>query len=42
MIKDAEVAMVHAASYALEAQDRNIGAGVEEIINTFFRILSLR
>jgi hypothetical protein len=41
MIKDAEVAMVHAASYALEAQDRNIGAGVEEIIKHFLQDFKL-
>lgn len=37
MIKDAEVAMVHAASYALEAQEKNIGASVEEIIKHFLK-----
>jgi hypothetical protein len=35
MIKDAEVAMVHAANYALEAQERNVGADVDEIIKHF-------
>jgi hypothetical protein len=37
MIKDKEVAMVNAATYALEAQEKNIGAGVEEIIKHFFK-----
>jgi hypothetical protein len=37
MIKDAEVAMVNAATYALEAQEKNIGAGVEEIIKHFIK-----
>jgi hypothetical protein len=41
MIKDAEVAMVHAASYALEAQDRNIGASVEDIIKHFLQDFKL-
>jgi hypothetical protein len=35
MIKDAEVAMVNAATYALEAGERNPGAGVDEIIKHF-------
>ena len=35
MIKDAEVAMVNAATYALEAQERNIGASVDEVIKHF-------
>ncbi|MEK6833484.1 MAG: hypothetical protein AABY32_05545 [Nanoarchaeota archaeon] len=37
MIKDAEVAMVHAANYALEAQEKNIGADVDEIIKHFLK-----
>ena len=37
MIKDAEVAMVHAANYALEAQERNIGASVDDIIKHFLK-----
>jgi ATP-dependent protease Clp ATPase subunit len=37
MIKDAEVAMVNAATYALGAQERNVGAGVEEIIKHFLK-----
>jgi hypothetical protein len=37
MIKDAEVAMVNAATYALEAQDRNIGADIDEIIKHFIK-----
>ena len=32
MIKDSEIAMVNAASYALEYQDKNPGAEIEEII----------
>lgn len=32
MIKHSEVAMVNAASYALEYQDKNPGAEIEEII----------
>ena len=35
MIKDAEVAMVNAATYALEAQERNIGASVDDVIKHF-------
>jgi anaerobic ribonucleoside-triphosphate reductase len=35
MIKDAEVAMVHAANYALEAQERNVGASVDDVIKHF-------
>jgi hypothetical protein len=35
MIKDAEVAMVNAATYALEAQERNPGASVDEVIKHF-------
>lgn len=35
MIKDAEIAMVHAANYALEAKERNPGASVEDIIKHF-------
>jgi hypothetical protein len=37
MIKDAEVAMVHAANYALEAQERNVGASVDDIIKHFLK-----
>jgi len=37
MIKDAEVAMVNAATYALEAQEKNVGASVEEIIKHFLK-----
>jgi hypothetical protein len=37
MIKDAEVAMVNAATYALEAQEKNIGADVDEIIKHFLK-----
>jgi len=37
MIKDAEIAMVHAATYALEYQDKKPGADVEEIIKQFTR-----
>jgi len=37
MIKDGEVAMVNAATYALEAQEKNIGAGVDEIIKHFLK-----
>jgi anaerobic ribonucleoside-triphosphate reductase len=37
MIKDVEVAMVHAANYALEAQERNPGADVEQIIKHFLK-----
>lgn len=40
MIKDAEVAMVHAANYALEAQDRNPHASVEEVIKHFLKEFS--
>ena len=32
MIKNSEIAMVSAASYALEYQDKNPGAEIEEII----------
>ena len=32
MIKNSEIAMVNAASYALEYQDKNPGADIEEII----------
>ena len=32
MIKHSEIAMVNAASYALEYQDKNPGAEIEEII----------
>ena len=32
MIKHSEIAMVNAASYALEYQDKNPGADIEEII----------
>ena len=35
MIKNAEIAMVHAATYALEYQDKKIGADIEEIIKQF-------
>jgi hypothetical protein len=35
MIKDAEIAMVHAATYALEYQDKKYNADVEEIIKEF-------
>jgi hypothetical protein len=35
MIKDAEIAMVNAATYALEAQERNIGASVDDVIKHF-------
>ena len=35
MIKDAEIAMVNAAIYALEAQERNIGASVDDVIKHF-------
>jgi hypothetical protein len=37
MIKDAEVAMVNAATYALEAQEKNIGASVEDVIKHFLK-----
>ncbi|MCX5703460.1 MAG: hypothetical protein NT066_03095 [Candidatus Omnitrophica bacterium] len=37
MIKDVEVAMVNAATYALEAQERNVGAGVDEVIKHFLK-----
>jgi hypothetical protein len=37
MIKDAEVAMVNAATYALGAQERNPGAGVDEVIKHFLQ-----
>jgi anaerobic ribonucleoside-triphosphate reductase len=37
MIKDVEVAMVHAANYALEAKERNVGASVEDIIKHFLK-----
>lgn len=40
MIKDAEVAMVHAASYALEYQDKKYTADVEEIIKQFLKTSS--
>ena len=32
MIKNSEIAMINAASYALEYQDKNPGADIEEII----------
>jgi len=32
-----EVAMVNAANYALESQDKNIGADVDEIIKHFIK-----
>jgi hypothetical protein len=35
MIKDAEIAMIHAATYALEYQDKKYNADVEEIIKEF-------
>lgn len=35
MIKDVEVAMVHAANYALDYQDEKYNADVEEIIKQF-------
>lgn len=41
MIKDAEIAMVHAANYALEAQERNIGADIDEIIKHFLKDFNL-
>lgn len=37
MIKDAEVAMVNAATYALEAQEKNIGANIDDIIKHFIK-----
>lgn len=37
MIKDVELAMVNAATYALGAQERNPGAGVDEIIKHFLK-----
>ncbi len=37
MIKDAEVAMVNAATYALGAQDRNPGASVDDVIKHFLQ-----
>lgn len=37
MIKDVEVAMVNAATYALEAQEKNIGASVEDVIKHFLK-----
>jgi hypothetical protein len=37
MIKDAEIAMVNAATYALEAQERNPGAGVDDVIKHFLQ-----
>ncbi|MEK6817177.1 MAG: hypothetical protein AABX80_00070, partial [Nanoarchaeota archaeon] len=43
MIKNSEIAMVNAASYALEYQDKNPGADVEEIIKRVIQNLdSLR
>ena len=41
MIKDAEVAMVHAANYALEYQDKKYNADVEEIIKQFLKNFDL-
>ncbi len=41
MIKDAEIAMVHAANYALEYQDKKYNADVEEIIKQFLKKFSL-
>jgi hypothetical protein len=35
MIKDVEIAMVHAANYALEYQDKKYNADIEEIIKQF-------
>jgi hypothetical protein len=35
MIKDVEVAMVHAANYALDYQDKKYNADIEEIIKQF-------
>lgn len=32
MIKNSEIAMINAANYALEYQDKNPGADIEEII----------
>lgn len=37
MIKDVEVAMVHAANYALDYSDKKYNADVEEIIKQFLR-----
>jgi len=37
MIKDVEVAMVHAANYALDYQDKNCNADIEEIIKQFVK-----
>jgi len=37
MIKNAEVAMVHAANYALDYQDKKYNADVEEIIKQFLK-----
>ena len=37
MIKDAEIAMVNAATYALEAQEKNTWANVDEIIKHFLK-----
>lgn len=37
MIKDAEIAMVNAATYALEAQDRNPGATTADVIKHFLQ-----
>jgi hypothetical protein len=37
MIKDAEVAMVNAATYALGAQERNPNAGIDDIIKHFLK-----
>ena len=35
MIKDAEIAMVNAATFALDYQDKNYNADVDEIIKQF-------
>ncbi len=37
MIKDVEIAMVNAATYALGAQDRNPGASTEDVIRHFLQ-----
>ncbi len=37
MIKNGEIAMVNAATYALKAQDRNPGASTEDVIKHFLQ-----
>ena len=41
MIKDVEVAMVHAANYALDYLDKKYNADVEEIIKQFLNEFNL-